>query len=345
MNFTARGICFGLLSAAFALGGAALTNAVAQSVPVTVKFASVGGITDAPLYLAEEYGLFAKGNLKVERQAMTSAPTLMTSIATGQLDVAGISITPGLFSSVQQGMHMRIVGDKQSLRPGVSATRLLIRADLDQGNEAANMKMLRGKNIAVTSKAASVYMLLERLLKKYDMTFSDVRIVQLSFPNMLPAFVSYAIDGAMDLEPFLSSAILSGAAKQVSDLTEFVPSTGGTIVPVVYSENFAQQKEAANGFMLAYVQGVRLYNDALFKGKDREKTIEIIARYAKIKPEVVRDSFPAGLDPDQRVSLQFLDDYQDFFIRENFLRDKIDVGKIVDLSFADEAVKKLGLYK
>ncbi len=345
MSLFARAICLGFLSAILSLGFVGRISAVAQPAPVIVKFASVGGITDAPLYLAEEYGLFAKANLKVERQAMTSAPTLMTSIATGQLDVAGISITPGLFSSVQQGMHMRIVGDNQSRRPGISATRLLIRSDLDQGSEAANMKMLKGRNIAVTSKAASVYMLLERLLKKYDMTFADVRIVQLSFPNMLPAFVSKAIDGAMDLEPFLSSALLSGAAKQVSDLTEFVPPAGGTIVPVVYSENFAQQKDAANAFMLAYVQGVRLYNDALFKGKDREKTIEIIARYAKIKAEVVRDSFPAGLDPDQRVSLQFLDDFQDFFIRENFLREKIDIGKIVDLSFADEAVKKLGPYK
>lgn len=62
----------------------------------TIQFSSVGGITDAPLYSADEYGLFAKAGLKVERQRMSSAPNLMTVVATGQVDVAGISMTPGL---------------------------------------------------------------------------------------------------------------------------------------------------------------------------------------------------------------------------------------------------------
>jgi NitT/TauT family transport system substrate-binding protein len=334
-----------LLPAAFALFfGAFAAPANAEDLTV-IQFSSVGGITDAPLYLAEEYGLFTKAGLKVERQRMTSAPNLMTAVATGQVDAAGISITPGLYSSVQQGVHMRIVGDKQSLSPGISATRLVIRSDLSTGTEAGDMKVLKGKKIAISAKASSVNMLLASLLKKYGMTFADVQVIELSYPNMMPALASKAIDGAIDLEPFMSQALQGGVAKVVSDLTEFVPEHGAVIVPIVYSEDFARKTKLANAFMRAYMQGVRIYNDAMVKGKDTEKAIDIIARYAKVKPEIVRDSFPAGMDPNQRISLPFLEELQTFFVKEKFLRDKIDVNKIVDLSFADAAVKELGTYK
>jgi NitT/TauT family transport system substrate-binding protein len=334
-----------ILPAALALCvGAVAAPANAEELTV-IQFSSVGGITDAPLYLAEEYGLFAKAGLKVERQRMNSAPNLMTAVATGQIDAAGISITPGLYSSVQQGVHMRIVGDKQSLSPGVSATRLVIRSDLSSGTEAGDMKALKGRKIAVSAKASSVYMLLERLLKKHGMTFADVQVVELSYPNMMPALASKAIDGAIDLEPFMSQALQADVVKVVNDLTEFVPEHGAVIVPIVYSEDFARKTKVANAFMKAYMQGVRIYNDAMVKGIDKEKAIEVIARYAKVKPEIVRDSFPAGMDPNQRISEAFLDELQAFFVKEKFLRDKIDVKKIIDLSFADAAVKELGAYK
>ncbi|MDB5405251.1 MAG: tauA [Rhodospirillales bacterium] len=311
----------------------------------TVRFASVGGITDAPLYLADEFGFFKEAGLKVEMQRMTSAPNLMTAVATNQLDAAGISITPGLFSSIQQGMNLRIVGDKQSLRPGLSATRLVIRSDLAKANEPEDMKVLKGKTIAVSSKASSVYMLLEKLLKKHDMSFSDINVVELAYPNMLPAFSTKAIDGAIDLEPFLSQALQTGAAKVVSDLSEFVPAEGGTIVPIVYSEDFARKTGPARAFLKAYLRGVRVYNDAFVEGKGKQKVIEIIARYAKVKPEVVADGFPAGLDPNQRVSVEFLGELQSFFVQQKFLRTPIDIEKIVDPSFAEAAVKDLGTYK
>lgn len=344
MRFTSRIGAIGFLAVLGFVSLFCMQAASADDLKV-VRFGSVGGMTDAPVFLADDAGMFAKADLKVERVRMTSAPNLLTATATGQLDVAGISITPGLFSSVQQGMQLRIVGDKQSLRPGVSATRLVIRADLDQGSEAKDMQALKGKKIAVSAKASSVYMLLDDLLKKHGMTFNDVHVVELSYPNMLPALTTKAVDAAIDLEPFLSRAMSSGAVKVVSDLSEFVPDAGATIVPLVYSEKFAGQRPEAMAFMKVYLQGVRMYNDAIVKGKDKDKAIAVISKYANVKPEIVREAFPAGLDPNQRVSKAFLNKLQTFFVQQHYLRSTIDVSKVVDLSFADAAVKELGSYK
>jgi NitT/TauT family transport system substrate-binding protein len=313
--------------------------------PVTVRFGSVGGATDAPLYLAEEFGFFADAGLKVERRRMTNAPTLMAAIATNQLDVAGIAVTAGLFAAVKQGINLRIVGDKQSLRPGFSATRAVIRSDLAKTTEAENVQALKGRTIAVSDKAGTHHLLLQRLLNKYGMTLADVRVVQIAVSSMVPALKTAAVDGAFLLEPFLSEAVHADTVKVISDLTEFAPKEGGILVPIVYSEKFAQATETANAFMKAYMRGVRAYNDALAKGKDKQKTIEIIARYAGLDPKIISDGFPAGFDPNQRVSTQFLGEFQTFFVEHGFLDSSIDIGRLVDMSFADAAVKELGPYK
>jgi NitT/TauT family transport system substrate-binding protein len=335
----------------FVIGAGATVGAMtAGSRPLraqsgTVRFASVGGATDAPLFLADELGLFKEANIKLDYQRMSSAPNLITALATGQIEVAGISITPGMFTAAQQNIRLKIVGDKQSLRPGVSVTRLIIRSDLAKGTEAENVQALRGKTVAVSAKASSVYMLLEDLLKKHKMTLSDIKPVDLAYPNMLPAFTTKAIDAAIHLEPFLSQTISRGIAKQVADLTEFVPKEGGTIVPLVYSEKFGDNKVAANDFMLCYMKGVRIYNDAMFKNKDRDKVIEIVARGARVDAEVIRSGFPAGLDPNQRVSVDFIKRLQEFFIAQGFMRSGVEAAQYIDLSYADAALKKLGEYK
>src|ERR1700716_1342763 len=45
------------------------------------------------------------------------APALTAAVATNQIDVAGISLAPRLFAAVRQNTNLRLVGDKQSLRP------------------------------------------------------------------------------------------------------------------------------------------------------------------------------------------------------------------------------------
>ena len=73
--------------AMLALATVAASSANAQ---VQVRFGSVGGLTDAGVYLAEEFGFFKEAGITIAAKRMASAPTLVTSLATDQLDVAGI---------------------------------------------------------------------------------------------------------------------------------------------------------------------------------------------------------------------------------------------------------------
>jgi NitT/TauT family transport system substrate-binding protein len=341
MMIQRRHVLGAVTAAPFILSGRARADAV-------VRFGSVGGLTDAGVYLAEDQGYFSAAGVGVRMLRMPNAPSLLTALATGQLDVAGISVTPGLFSAITQGVQIRIVGDKQSVRPGFSATRLVVRKEFPAGAEASQVAALKGKAVAISSKAASVAMVLRNYLAGFGMTPADIRIVELSYPSMVPALGSGAVDAAVVLEPFLSEALQMGVARQLNDL---VTASGGTAteastsVPLVYSETFARDHAAAQGFMDAYLRGVRLYNDAFERGIDKEKIIGILAARAKLNAGVIRNGFPAGLDPNGKVSVRFLQQCQDFFIQQHYLQAPIDLKRLVDTSFADSTVARLGEYK
>jgi NitT/TauT family transport system substrate-binding protein len=309
-----------------------------------VRFGSVGGLTDAGLYLAEDQGFFADAGVSVRMLRMPNAPALLTALATGQLDVAGISVTPGLFSAITQGVQIRIVGDKQSVRPGFAATRLVVRAGFPAGSEAETVAALKGRPLAISAKAATVAMVLQRYLDGFGLALTDVKLVELAYPSMVPALASGAVDAAIVLEPFLSQSIQMGIARPLSDL---VTASGGnaTSVPLVYSEAFARDRGPAQGFMDAYLRGVRLYNDAFAKGIDKDRIAGIIAARAKLDIAVVRDSFPAGLDPNGWVNLDFLAECQRFFIAQHYLDAPIALSELVDPSFAAGTVARLGEYR
>lgn len=316
---------------------------IARSDVTTVKFGSVGGLSDAGLYIADELGYLSAAGIALDMQQINAAPTLVQAIAASQLDVAGISVTPGLFASVALKINLRIVGDKQSYRHGFSGMRLIASPKAILASEAATIAGLRGKTIALSAKAGVTYYLLDRVLTSQNLTLADVKVVELPYPSMYPAFTTGAIDAAISLEPSLTQTLQAGAAKQVSDLIAFAPGGTMTNVPLVYSETFARNRPLAQRFMTAYLKGVRVYNAAFEHGRDKERVIDIIARHAKLTPALVRSTFPFGLDPNGHITTTVLNDIQQFFVRQGMLAQPAIMSQVVDGSFARTAVAQLGL--
>lgn len=311
-----------------------------------MRFGSVGGLTDAGVYIADARGYFKKQNLTVERQRMAGGSDLTTAIATRNLDVAGISATPGLFNAVDQGIGLRIVGDKQSIRPGVSATHFVAQQKFVGATEEETLHNLRGKIVAVSDKSSATAAILEWLLDKYGMTLDDVDLRAMGYAEITASLLNGSADAAIELEPFLSKVLASGHVADVSDESEVLPQEGATVVPLVYSSAFIQQhKDAAQRFMVAYMKGVRDYNDAMLKGKDKQEVISIIAKGSGQPEDVVAAAAPAGLDPDQKVGVKFLRQLEDWFEKNGLVQHHVDPADLIDDSFAKSAVKQLGEYQ
>jgi NitT/TauT family transport system substrate-binding protein len=329
-----RSVLAGLLL----LSGA--STAYAQNAPTSVRVGTVEGLSDAGLLVAESLGYFKEAGIALERKRMDSSPAIVTALATNDIQVGGIAITPSIYTAVDQGINIRIVGDKNSHGPGFNATQLVARRAVITG-DGNKVQMLRGKSIGLAARASATFYQLSEVLKQNGMTLKDVRVLDMPYANMVTALMSGALDGALLTEPYTTQALQNPDIVHVSNLAhKKLVST----VALVYSEKFAANKDAGVRFMTAYMRGVRKYIDAVVKGVDKELLLKMVAEKMRLDPEFVRKSFPPGLDPNQLVDLDFLRTMQDFYVEHGYLQKRIDVTRIVDTSFAEAALKQLGEY-
>jgi NitT/TauT family transport system substrate-binding protein len=335
-------------AAGAAMAGAALMlgrRRAAAAGPETVKVGTINATSDAGIFLAQEFGYAAKEGLDITFQTITSAPAIVAAVATNQMDVGGISVSPGLFTAVEQHINLRIVGDKQSFSPGFGSTKLLVRKAAAKGSEKETIESLRGKTVAINSRGAITFYFMAKLLQKYGLALTDVNLTELSYSNIAVALSNGTIEAGSLIEPFVTKSLQSGDTQLIGgDLLEFVPGGRISVTPLVYSEGFRGKKATADAFMRAYMRGVRAYNDAFVKGVRKDEVIAIIAKQTHVPERIVRDGFLPGLDPNQNLNVEALNAVEKFYADQGRIRNVIDASKIVDMSFAQAAVAALGPY-
>jgi len=306
-------------------------------------------MTDGPLYIADALGLFAQEGIKVKFNRFASGTQIQAAMVTGSLDVGAIAVSAGLLNSIAAGDGLKFVADRQSqdgpnrLGEGFLVSKKLT-AGVDITDPKANGAMLRGKKIAITGKNTSTELMLVDLLKTYGLQESDVQVVVLPFASMAAAFDTGAIDAGIVLEPFRQSILASGTAVQVSHFDGVLPS--GSLVPVSYSKKFASEKDLAEGFMLAFLHGAVIMNNALAGDKAyHDQVVQIIAKYSDLPAATVAASDPPGIDPDHPVDITYMNAFQDFMIERGVMKQKVDIASAVDDSFAAAARAKLNIGK
>ncbi|MQA08933.1 MAG: hypothetical protein GEU98_10385 [Pseudonocardiaceae bacterium] len=310
-----------------------------------VRIGSEKVTSDAGIFLADHLGYFSDAGIKVEYERLKDAPAITNALATGNLEVAGASLAPGVFSAAQRDIDLRVVGDKQSIRPGVSATRFAVKPEFDRGDIGETLKALRGKRVAVHSKLSIQMFMLSNLLRQHGMSLRDFQITPVVSPDQVSAFRGGSIDAAVMLEPYYTQGVETGIVKPVSDLTEGTPPDGEILTGLLYGKRLLEDKKLGVAFMKAYIRGVRAYNDAIFHGKNRDQVVETIAKEADMPADLIKKTSPVGLDPDQRLDPAYIDRLQRFYIKQGELDAPVGVHNLVDSSFAETAVKQLGKYR
>ena len=108
---------------------------------------------------------------------------------------------------------------------------------------------------------------------------------------------------------------------------------------------FAQeQPEALRRFAVAHLRAQRDYWHAFVReegGKD--EIIQIFTKHTAIKdPALYARMSMHGVEPNGLVDEQVLNDMQDFFVRVGNQRERIDLSRVIDRSYVDYAIARLG---
>ncbi|MBI4316877.1 MAG: ABC transporter substrate-binding protein [Chloroflexi bacterium] len=327
------------------------TQAAKAAPAATVKLSvdPVGKSSDAGLYIALEKGYFKEQNITIELKPVAGTAERLQMLAIGEADVGGGSPGPGIYNAILRGIPLKLAAEKGSNPPGQGFISFVIRKDLFDQGAIKDPKDLKGRKIGITGANAGATALidLDILMSKAGLTYKDTEPVDMVFADFGAAFAGKSIDVAAQIEPLTTKGVEQGLFVRWKGIDEINPNH--QVAALMFSSQFAKDRaDVAKRFMVAYVKGVRDYNDAFVKKdrKARDEVIPVLIKHTDIKQQELFDKmvFP-GLNPDGHVNTQSLSRDLEWLLANGFMRQAVDLKEIIDNQFADYAVQVLGPYK
>lgn len=333
--------CRALGVVAFAIS---LVLARAAGAADQVKVSVYQSVSDAGIYIAIDKGYFAEQDISVETIQLDSVSSVVTALASGQVDVAGGAPSAAIYNAARQGIGIKVVADKGSMQAGAGYLGLVVRSALaDQIKSPAD---LRGHNVALAGFGVGTTneIAMSEMLRTLGLQEGDLTLQNLSFGDSVAALASGSVDAAYLIEPLMQSAEQKGIGKLLITGDRMYPNQ--QVAVLLYGPDFvAKRKAVAQRFMLAYLKGVRDYNNAFRRNIDRAAITAILSKNTTVKSAALYDKMiMPGLDPDGKVNAAGMANDMRWYLSKGYLKEAVDVAKAIDTSFAEEAVNKLGSY-
>ena len=324
-----------------------------------VRMGIVGGtgrIHAAPTLVAFGNGYFQEEGVDVELVETGGAPDAMPKVASGELDVTMRG--PGLdfFLNWRRKAPMVMVADHGLLRPGRGTGTVVARPELVEQGKLRDYSDLRGKKIGLSARRGHHdWMTLAWALRRGGLTFDDVDVVTVPFgpedrPRGEPSDRHKALaNGTIDLTTVARPESIvagreTGAFVVWKDAYEIQPGRPAWVV--IFSHHFRSERpEEARRYVRGYLRGVRAYHDAFEHGIERDEIIKVLAEQAHATEDSIANQNPVGLNPDGYVNMESVTADLRWLEEEGVLPRQVPVDQIVDHSYLDDALVKLGKYR
>jgi NitT/TauT family transport system substrate-binding protein len=236
----------------------------------------------APLYVADAKGYFKDAGLTVNIQNVKSGQDAIPLAASGKLDAVLAGFSAGMFSAIQSGLDVRVVGsmgvaDADTENP---ASALIVSKPLVDNGTIRSVADLKGHKMgALGGAGATSAFYVGMALEEAGLTIKDVQFVQLSSPDIPTGLKTGGIDAAFVSAPFWNQAVADGIATKIWTTPEGTSGTG-----ILYGGEFAKTP-VAQRFFDALARGARdLQGDARYS----DENLKIIGDATGQTPEQVK---------------------------------------------------------
>ncbi|HEY7061493.1 MAG TPA: ABC transporter substrate-binding protein [Chloroflexota bacterium] len=316
------------------------------SPPVAVKVGGLGIAAEAGIYIAMGKGYFRDEGLDVEFIQFGRGAEQMPALATGELHFGSGAPDPSHFNAVARGIDVKIVGINDLVNQDYNATYLVVRQDLLDSGRYKELRDLKGLNLAVSGTGTVATIYLERILARGGLSLDDVTFTNIFFPDMMAALANKAVDAAWLTEPFLNAAESQGLGQRTIGMNDVY--RGLITQALLLSPVFArEQPEAARRFVTAHLRGQRDYYRAMIRQDgSRDEVLQILSKHTSIKDPAENARMGThGVSLNGEIDEQVLSDMQDYYIRYGTQQQKVDVAQVVDHSYLDYALQRLGPFQ
>lgn len=321
------------------------TNSQAKKLQ-DVSIGITPALSTAGLFIALEKGYFEEQGINLVMKHIPRAGAQMIPfLSTGQLLVGCGNLNAGLYNAIASGINIKVVADKGTVTPGHGYLALIVRKEHIDNGRYKDLRDLKGMTIALTARGVSQEIVLEKYLQKAGLSLDDVRLVNLSWADMNVALANGAIDATIQVEPLVAKAIEKSIAVRVMGDDEIYPNQQSAVI--MYSPLFTEKfPELAKSFMVAYVKGMRDYNDAFEKNINKEDIVNILMKHTKVKDRETYDKVAnVGLNPDGMLNVATMKNDAMWLFKNKYAKTMPIVDNVADLSYVKHALSVLGPYE
>ena len=218
----------------------------------------------APLWIADQAGLFKKYALDVQLVYISSGSIIIPAILSGQVDIANMSSAPAL-TAWARGAELTAVG--------VTSNRLL--HVVMTGAAIKKPDELKGKKIGSDRYGSLSDLVLREALRHYNLAPDrDVAIIQTGgLPERLGALKAGAVDGAIVTGDTAFEAEKLGfhTVIDLSQLPIQYPSS-----TIIVSKSFLSTKrDIVKRFLRGWIEGIKIAKT------DKEYTVKVMQKFLK----------------------------------------------------------------
>jgi NitT/TauT family transport system substrate-binding protein len=294
----------------------------------TVKVAYMPIISFGPLFIAKDEGFFARQGINVEFEKFTSTSSALPALINGDIAVSGGQLSPGLINSISEGAHVRIVANKGVILPGSCISdAILVRRDLVESGAVKTVADLKGKKIAGGDDQTYG---VNRALALGNLTTGDVELVSMPRAAIPVGFENQAFDAAYLMEPYITQVVRNGKAVIFLPGEAFTPNLTN---PLYYGTAFTETNpELGRRFMIAYLQGVRQYN----QGKT-DRNLKILSNYTQMNRDDLNETCWVQIVENGEISRQPVSEYMDWMYANNKITRKVEESQLFDMSYVTYA--------
>jgi NitT/TauT family transport system substrate-binding protein len=205
---------------------------------------------------------------------------------------------------------------------------------------------LKGLAVGMSVRGTSVEYAIVKMLEKGGLTMDDINPIEMPPTEFAVAMSNGKVDAVAAIQPSVTTLLTQGVGAHLMYDWEAAPDNQS--LALLYSPQFAAS-DLAVPFMIAYLKGIRMYDDAFQKKlpEARVKAFDAVVKYGPVQDRSVYEKYTSYflIDPDGKLRVQSLQDQQDFFLSRGVQTTRMDFSKVVDTRFAEQAAAKIGAYK
>jgi sulfonate transport system substrate-binding protein len=322
------------LAAAFAL-----VAVLAQADPVRLRVSwAVAPAQFTPLIVETGATRHHGKSYILDAMRTPSSAVSLQALGVGELDLGTFTFTqlgPAVLNADMT--DIRIVAD--DFRDGTDGHETNLFMVLRDG-PIQKVEDLKGKVVAVPNIGSGMDIYMRVMLRRHGLEHPrDYTIIETPFPTMGAMLLEKKADLVVGVKPFTLAPAMRNGARALFTQVEAVGPTD--MVFLVGRDGWLKKnRPAVVDFLEDFIRASRWFADPV----NHDKAVQIASSFTKIPAQQLGTIFTKQdfyRDPDARPDIESIQRNVDMLREFGFLKGDLDVRKFADLSYVEEAARRL----